>query len=189
MGFSFFLKFLEIIITICCCCYFFAMFFKFVCELQNEILGWDNFNLTGQDELEHFTSFYDISPDGRWGMDAMIILNYFSFTSLTTVGFGDYTPRSNAERIIIAFGLLFGVMIFSLIMGKFIEIIDQYKSYNASNDDGDRLSQFFGIMKKFNGHQDIDIKLKRKIEMYFDHKWEVDKNMIINSPNYEAFFQ
>jgi hypothetical protein len=45
MGFSFFLKFVEIIITICCCSYFFAMAFKLVCEIQNELLGWDNFNV------------------------------------------------------------------------------------------------------------------------------------------------
>jgi hypothetical protein len=70
----------------------------------------------------------------------MIKLVYFSFTSLTTVGFGDFNPRSNLERLFIAFGLLFGVMIFSLIMGNYIEIIESYKEYNASNDDGERLS-------------------------------------------------
>jgi len=47
----------------------------------------------------------------------MVILMYFSFTSLTTVGFGDYNPRSNVERLFISFGLLFGVAIFSYIMG------------------------------------------------------------------------
>jgi len=47
----------------------------------------------------------------------MIILMYFSFTSLTTVGFGDFNPRSNVERLFISFGLLFGVAIFSYIMG------------------------------------------------------------------------
>jgi hypothetical protein len=119
----------------------------------------------------------------------MIILCYFSFTSLTTVGFGDYNPRSDAERLFIAFGLLFGVMIFSLMMGNFIQIINQYKAYNASNDDGDRLSQFFGIMRRFNGGQEIKIGLKRKIEKYFDHKWEVDKNLIINSEEYSAFVE
>ena len=45
---------------------------------------------------------------------------YFSFTSLTTVGFGDFHPKSNFERIFIAFGLMFGVAIFSYIMGEFI---------------------------------------------------------------------
>lgn len=127
MAISFFLKFLEVIIIIICCCYYFAMVFKILCELQNEILGWDNFGEEGVDEPEHFTSFYGISPEGTWGMDAMIVLCYFSFTSLTTVGFGDYNPRSDWERLFIAFGLLMGVAIFSVIMGIFMGIIDQYK--------------------------------------------------------------
>ena len=189
MAISFFLKFLEVMIIIVCCCYYFAMVFKILCELQNEILGWDNFGVEGVDEPEHFTSFYGISPEGTWGMDAMIVLCYFSFTSLTTVGFGDYNPRSDWERLFIAFGLLMGVAIFSVIMGIFIEIVDKVEKYNAGNDDGDGLSQFFGTLKHFNGNEDIDLRMKRDIERYFDHKWEVDKNIIINHKEYEGFLQ
>jgi len=49
---------------------------------------------------------------------------YFAFTSLSTVGFGDYNPRSNIERFMVAFVLLFGVAVFSYIMGIFIEILN-----------------------------------------------------------------
>lgn len=56
--------------------------------------------------------------------DSMIRLIYFSFTSLTTVGFGDFNPRSDFERLFIAFGLLFGVAIFSYIMSEAIDMID-----------------------------------------------------------------
>ena len=189
MGFSFFLKFVNILIVISCCSYFFAMSFKFLAEIQNEYFGWDNFADDSTEQPEHFTQFYNIAPDGRWGMESMIILVYFSFTSLTTVGFGDYNPRSDQERLFIAFGLLFGVAIFSLIMGNYIDIINQYNKYNASNDDGDRLTQFFGILRNFNYNEDINISLKRKIEKYFEYKWEVDKNLIINKPDYNTFFE
>lgn len=150
MALSFTLKFIDIIITIICCSYYFAMGFKIFCEIQNEFFAWDNFNDTGLEEPEHFTAFYDINPEGRWGMDAMIVLCYFSFTSLTTVGLGDYNPRSNGERLFIAFGLLMGVAIFSVIMGHFMEMIDQYKEYKSTNDQGDELSRFFGTLKHFN---------------------------------------
>jgi len=53
-----------------------------------------------------------------------IVGMYYSFTSLTTVGFGDYNPRSEFERIFCAMILLFGVAIFSYIMGNFIEILE-----------------------------------------------------------------
>lgn len=67
----------------------------------------------------------------------MIILMYFSFTSLTTIGFGDFNPRSDYERLYISFGLLFGVAIFSYIMGQFIEIIDLIKKNNEEPGYGD----------------------------------------------------
>jgi hypothetical protein len=40
------------------------------------------------------------------------------------VGFGDYYPVSDLERVVGAIMLLFGVAIFSFIMGKFIEMVD-----------------------------------------------------------------
>ena len=48
---------------------------------------------------------------------------YFAFTSLSTVGFGDFNPKSDSERLLCAFILLFGVSIFSYILGIFNEII------------------------------------------------------------------
>jgi len=53
-------------------------------------------------------------------------LTYFAFTSLSTVGFGDYVPRSNLERAVGAFMLLSGVAIFSYIMGNFIQILNNF---------------------------------------------------------------
>ena len=42
---------------------------------------------------------------------------YYSFTSLSTVGFGDFHPRSDFERLVCAAMLTFGVAIFSILMG------------------------------------------------------------------------
>jgi hypothetical protein len=54
----------------------------------------------------------------------MVIAVYFAFTSLATVGFGDYCPRSDFERCLGAIMLLFGVAIFSMCMGNFIEMLE-----------------------------------------------------------------
>jgi hypothetical protein len=62
------------------------------------------------------------------------------FTSLSTVGFGDLHPRGDFERLACAFILLFGVAIFSYIMGIFIEILEQFQNYNADLDYGDSLN-------------------------------------------------
>ena len=56
---------------------------------------------------------------------ALAIL-YFMFTTLSSVGFGDYHPKNSYERAFTAFILLTGVTIFSYLMGNFIEISECY---------------------------------------------------------------
>ena len=101
----------------------------------------------------------------------LLISLYFAFTSLSTVGFGDYAPKSNTERFFGAFILLFGVAIFSYIMGNFINILELMQAYNASLDDGDNLSKFFGVVQKFNYDKPLEHSLKSKIEAHFDYRW------------------
>ena len=60
-------------------------------------------------------------------------------TSLSTVGFGDYYPVSNNERLACAFVLLFGVALFSLFMGQLLEMIDRIKSLDNDISEEDKL--------------------------------------------------
>lgn len=55
----------------------------------------------------------------------VLVSTYFSMTSLSTVGFGDYYPVSNNERLIGSFVLLFGVALFSLFMGQLLQMIER----------------------------------------------------------------
>ena len=89
--------------------------------------------------------FYDLTV-----YEKALRLFYFSFTSLSTVGFGDFNPKSSVERVFVAFLLLFGVAIFSYIMGIFIEILTEFDQFDSDIDQGDELSKFFGVLKKFN---------------------------------------
>lgn len=96
------------------------------------------------------------------------------------MGFGDYAPRSDFERVVCSFILMFGVSIFSYFMGNFIEILDQYQNLNAELDDADNLAMFFGVLRKFNGNMDIigdrteREPLKKRIEEHFIFKWNND---------------
>jgi len=49
-----------------------------------------------------------------------------------------------------AFGMLFGVAIFSVIMGNFIEMLTKIEDFNEETNEGDKLARFFGILKAFN---------------------------------------
>ena len=89
---------------------------------------------------EHSDTFINsYSLNYRSFVDISIILTYFAFTTLSTVGFGDFVPKSDTERIIGSAVLFLGVMLFSTIMGEFVEIIRSFKEYDKDLDDGIRL--------------------------------------------------
>lgn len=100
---------------------------------------------------------------------------YFSFTTLSTVGLGDYHPISDLERLIFTFILLSGVSLFSYIMGNFVEVIEGVKLLGAQNEDADRLSKFFGLMAKYNGGRRLKKSYIEEFENYFSYYWEHDK--------------
>lgn len=81
---------------------------------------------------------------------------------------------------------MFGVAVFSYIMGNFIEILNKFKNFTAENDEGEELSKFFGVLRRFNRNEDLNIKTKEGIEHYFDYKWQVDKNAMVFHNDYET---
>lgn len=110
-----------------------------------------------------------------------VIVTYYAFTTLSTVGFGDFHPRSDSERALCAIILLVGVAIFSYIMGNFIEILVSIQNLSADFDNGENLSKWFGLIKRFNSSRSISIDLKQKIEEYFDYRWINDKNQAVST--------
>lgn len=85
-----------------------------------------------------------------------IKLIYYAMTSLTTVGFGDFHPKSDSERLCIAFGLLLGVAVFSIIIGNLLEMIDSYNKFHEIYEESEQLQRFFGVLTKFNWEEPIE---------------------------------
>ena len=110
------------------------------------------------------------------------ILMYFAFTTLSTVGFGDYYPVSNMERLVGCVILIAGVAIFSLMMGKFIEILTSFKEMNNDYNESDDLMKFFGLLKKFNNDRPLKSKVITRIQNFFDYRWSKDKNVAFLDP-------
>lgn len=128
--------------------------------------------------LDNYLDYYDF--DSFSNNHRAIMSLYYTFTTLSTVGFGDLAPRSNTERLVCSFILMFGVSIFSYFMGNFIEILAKYNSLNQDLDDADNLARFFGVITYFNdgmeinGDPDERVPLKKRIEDHFNYKWNND---------------
>jgi hypothetical protein len=121
--------------------------------------------------------------------EVSLTLTYFILTTLSTIGFGDMHPRSDSERIVIGFSMLFGVAVFSYVMGNFIEILDKTKSLDNELEEGEALTKFFGLLKRFNKNQNIDKNFKENMERYFEHRWSENKNWLVNSLEDQEIFQ
>lgn len=106
----------------------------------------------------------------------MIAMMYFTFTTLATVGYGDFTPISNAELIVGSIILLFGVTLFSFVMGNFIEMLVQFKSVTAENEDNGALNKWLGLLARFNKGINLPKELHGQITDYFDYSWANDRN-------------
>jgi hypothetical protein len=149
------LKLIQILIVLASTSFFFAMTFRFIMQIESDYMNWDQYNFNhgvhDGSAPEHFLSYYVFCE--RTDYEQTLALVYFSFTTLTTVGFGDYNPRSDGERFFIAFGLLFGVMIFAVILGNYQSILDEMKKFHLTADDSGELSRFFTILSRYNDYK------------------------------------
>jgi len=77
--------------------YFIGIGWYLFCEILYHIEGKHKIN-THNLKTEYFHSAYDF--DDMDHSKAMLSSMYFAFTSLSTVGFGDYYPKNSMERIV-----------------------------------------------------------------------------------------
>lgn len=55
--------------------------------------------------------------------DKLILSMYYALTTLSTVGYGDFYPKSVVEKIVGSIIQIFGVTWFSILMNGFIEVV------------------------------------------------------------------
>ena len=96
---------------------------------------------------------------------------YFAITTLSTIGYGDFSPQSKEERLIAIAILLFGVTMFSFIMSQFIEILLNYNSLSQFGNHKD-LSKWIALLSRFNNGNPLNKDLITQIEDFFDYYWE-----------------
>ena len=107
------------------------------------------------DSEDEFT-FYNVyeMEDNSKSLNLSIVV-YFMFTTLSTVGFGDYNPKSEIERVIMTFILLVGVACFSFIMSQFIEILLAFQKVTAANEDSEMMARWLLLLKNFNNNKPL----------------------------------
>ena len=91
---------------------------------------------------------------------------YWSVQTLSTVGYGDITPKTNAERFFAICVMLFGVGVYSYVIGNVASLlanIDPAKSHHIEN--LERLTAFMS-------YRELPHDLQQRIRHYYNYLWE-----------------
>lgn len=156
---------LAIIITYFCGCLWFLMS--------------DRGNSDSEKEAENtWVTANSLQDDDN--LRKLVVACYFALTTLSTVGYGDFYPMSNLERICAVLVMLCGVAFFSYIMGSFIDIIQNY-DMKTGDDKETKLNNWLGLIQRFTSNKPIPKRLLREIEEHFNHYWKHDRLASIKS--------
>jgi hypothetical protein len=136
---GFFVKIVKQIIFIFCIAWFMGIIYYIYCDISNDLVD-IGYAVGG---TNNFIGNYFSGWNNR---DRALGVLYYLFTTLSTVGFGDFHPINELECAFTALVLLTGVCIFGSLMGVFIEIMDDFLKLDEEFDDGDELSKFFGLI-------------------------------------------
>ncbi|XP_030636864.1 potassium voltage-gated channel subfamily H member 7 [Chanos chanos] len=108
--------------------------------------------------------------------DKYVTALYFTFSSLTSVGFGNVSPNTNSEKIFSICVMLIGSLMYASIFGNVSAIIQRLYSGTA------RYHLQMLRVKEFIRFHQIPNPLRQRLEEYFQHAWTytngIDMNMV-----------
>ncbi|XP_071098943.1 potassium voltage-gated channel unc-103-like isoform X1 [Haliotis cracherodii] len=104
---------------------------------------------------------------------------YFTFTSLTSIGFGNVAPNTNAEKIFSIFAMLLGSLLSAAIFGNVSSIM--LRLYQGSEEYNEKMES----IKEFIKFHEIHKTLGNRLMESFQHAWTytngIDMNNVLKS--------
>uniref|UniRef100_A0AAQ4PFX7 Voltage-gated inwardly rectifying potassium channel KCNH2 n=1 Tax=Gasterosteus aculeatus aculeatus TaxID=481459 RepID=A0AAQ4PFX7_GASAC len=107
--------------------------------------------------------------------DKYVTALYFTFSSLTSVGFGNVSPNTNSEKIFSICVMLIGALMYASIFGNVSAIIQRLYSGTARYH-----AQMMRVREFIRFHQ-IPNPLRQRLEEYFQHAWSYTNGIDMNA--------
>ncbi|KAJ8245915.1 hypothetical protein GJAV_G00261660 [Gymnothorax javanicus] len=107
--------------------------------------------------------------------DKYVTALYFTFSSLTSVGFGNVSPNTNSEKIFSICVMLIGSLMYASIFGNVSAIIQRLYSGTARYH-----TQMLRVKEFIRFHQ-IPGGLRQRLEEYFQHAWSYTNGIDMNA--------
>uniref|UniRef100_A0A3B3ZUX1 Uncharacterized protein n=1 Tax=Periophthalmus magnuspinnatus TaxID=409849 RepID=A0A3B3ZUX1_9GOBI len=134
-------------------------------------IGWLD-NLADQIGKQYNDSDVSSGPSIK---DKYVTALYFTFSSLTSVGFGNVSPNTNPEKIFSICVMLIGSLMYASIFGNVSAIIQRLYSGTARYH-----TQMLRVKEFIRFHQ-IPGALRQRLEEYFQHAWSYTNGIDMNA--------
>ncbi|XP_073901489.1 voltage-gated inwardly rectifying potassium channel KCNH6 [Castor canadensis] len=107
--------------------------------------------------------------------DKYVTALYFTFSSLTSVGFGNVSPNTNSEKVFSICVMLIGSLMYASIFGNVSAIIQRLYSGTARYH-----TQMLRVKEFIRFHQ-VPNPLRQRLEEYFQHAWSYTNGIDMNA--------
>ena len=154
--------------------YIFGCIWFYLCSIYT--LDCNNYINIDIKERGDFISTYRLLDRHDW--EKLVISCYYIFTTLATVGFGDFHPQNDTERILAMFIMIIGVTLFSYVMSNFNELILSYDKILGVIDKGSELRHWLNLISKYSTEK-LSVEIIGKIDKNFNYFWKKDRNEVL----------
>ncbi|XP_060603869.1 potassium voltage-gated channel subfamily H member 7-like isoform X2 [Ruditapes philippinarum] len=100
---------------------------------------------------------------------------YFTFTSLTSIGFGNISPNTNAEKIFSIFAMMLGSLLSAAIFGNVSSIM--LRIYQGTDEYHEKMQS----IKDFINFHHLPKHLANRLQESYTHAWAYTKGIDMNS--------
>ncbi|XP_062331405.1 potassium voltage-gated channel subfamily H member 6 [Osmerus eperlanus] len=107
--------------------------------------------------------------------DKYVTALYFTFSSLTSVGFGNVSPNTNSEKLFSICVMVIGSLMYASIFGNVSAIIQRLYSGTTRYH-----TQILRVKEFIRFHQ-IPNPLRQRLEEYFQHAWSYTNGIDMNA--------
>jgi hypothetical protein len=77
----------------------------------------------------------------------VVLSVYYMMTTLSTVGYGDFSPTNNQEKVLMVVIQLLGVTLFATVINKIREIVNTIKGDEIEIQRDKKLDEWFNVIK------------------------------------------
>lgn len=178
----YFYKVLCLVLVLFSCSYLLAIFWHI---LIFDIEDLESRTLDVYHGSSTFYSYYAFSESSDV-ITPLVKLCYFAVTTLSTIGYGDFSPKSVPEKFVGAFVLLLGVCVFSIVLSRLMDILGEFRKIEKVGEHK-LLSKWIAMLSKFNHGNPLSKDTIIQIECFFDYYWTNNRMSPFNEEGTKKF--